>query len=126
VSRYLLDTHVLIWWASSPIQLAEKARLAIGDGRSYIVVSAATAWEIAVKQRIGKLSMPHDVMSLIRDNRFIPMPIAIQHAEATQSLPLHHRDPFDRLLVAQAQAEGLTLVTRDRDILKYDVPTLLA
>jgi PIN domain nuclease of toxin-antitoxin system len=108
------------------MQLAEKARLAIADGRSYVVVSAASAWEIAVKRRIGKLSMPHDVSSLIRDNRFVGMPVAMQHAEATQLLPSHHRDPFDRLLVAQAQVEGLTLVTRDQDILKYDVPTLLA
>lgn len=126
MSRYLLDTHTLIMWALCPTQLDQNARIAIADGRADVVVSAAAAWEIAIKRRTGKLHGPTDIQSLVVANRFRPLPITFEHAEATQRLPFHHKDPFDRLLVAQAQVERLVLITRDKEIARYDVPTLAA
>ena len=126
MTPYLLDTQALLWWAFDPKQLSDDARIAIADGRSYVFVSAATAWEISIKRRLGKLHAPGCVRQLLKDNRFLQLPVSFEHAEATEHLPLHHKDPFDRLLVAQAKADRLTLITRDRDIQKYDVPMIAA
>lgn len=126
MTRYLLDTQVLLRWAMSPDVLSDASHLAIANGHSTIYVSAATAWEIAIKRRIGKLDVPGNVASLAKENRFLELPVTFQHAEATHSLPMHHKDPIDRLLVAQAKADGLTLITRDQEIVKYDIPTLAA
>jgi len=126
VKQFLLDTCTLIDWATDPGRLKEKARLSIGSGRSYVFVSAATAWEIAIKRRIGKLDAPSDVAWLLRENRFQELPVNVAHGDATSNLPMHHKDPFDRPIIAQAKCEGLTLITRDREIFKYDVPTIAA
>jgi PIN domain nuclease of toxin-antitoxin system len=126
VSRYLLDTHALILWALAPSHLDQEARIAIADGRADVVVSAASAWEIAIKRRTGKLDAPSDLRSLLVANRFQSLPITFEHAEATQLLPFHHKVPFDRLLIAQAQVERLVLITRDAEIRRYDVQTLAA
>jgi PIN domain nuclease of toxin-antitoxin system len=124
--RYLLDTHTLLFWALNPQLLSETARVAIGNGRSYVFVSAVSAIEIAIKRRAGKLNAPGTVEKLVGDNRFFELPIAFQHAVATEELPLIHKNPFDRILIAQARVEKLTLITRDAEVMKYGVPTLAA
>ncbi len=89
-------------------------------------VSAATFWELAIKQSLGKLKSPKDLFETVDQTGFAMLDVTARHAIAVADLPLHHRDPFDRLLVAQAQLEGLTIVTRDRRLPKYDVPVLVA
>jgi PIN domain nuclease of toxin-antitoxin system len=122
----LLDTHVLLWWLADDPTLSDRAREAVVDAESVVYVSAATVWEIAIKQSIGKLEAPSDLEAQIERHRFEPLSITMAHAYAAGFLPRHHDDPFDRLLVAQAAAEGLTIVTRDPRIGQYGVPTLEA
>jgi PIN domain nuclease of toxin-antitoxin system len=122
----LLDTHILLWWLDDPAQLSEAARTAIGDDANVVFVSAATAWEIVIKQGLGKLDAPDNLDEVLRECRFTPLPITIAHALAVQSLPMHHRDPFDRMLVAQAAAERMTIVTRDPKVLEYAVSNIVA
>ncbi|CAN5500080.1 MAG TPA: type II toxin-antitoxin system VapC family toxin [Thermoleophilia bacterium] len=122
----LLDTHVLLWWLADDPSLARQAGDAIADPASAIFVSAATAWEIAIKQALGKLDAPNDLERQLELNRFEPLSITIGHAYSAGTLPRHHDDPFDRMLVAQALAEGLTIVTRDPRLDGYGVSTLPA
>lgn len=122
----LLDTHVFLWWLEDPGRLSEAARKAISDGRNTVYVSAAVVWEIAIKKGLGKLEAPDDILGAMAANRFLPLPVTVPHALAVQSLPGHHRDPFDRLLVAQAKHEGFKLVSRDPDVLSYGVAHVVA
>lgn len=122
--RLLLDTHVLLWWLADDDKLSATARDAIGDAATQIYVSAASAWELAIKAGLGKLTAPDDLTEQLTANSFTPLDISVIHALAVRHLPTHHRDPFDRLLVAQAQAEGLTLVTADKRMKPYDVSLL--
>jgi len=122
--RLLLDTHAFLWWLADDAKLGPKARAAIADERSAVFVSAASVWEIAVKRRSGKLDAPGDVADWIERCDFAPLSIDVEHAVAAAELPPHHRDPFDRMLVAQAQLEELTLVARDDAIDEYDVAVL--
>jgi PIN domain nuclease of toxin-antitoxin system len=122
----LLDTHVLLWWLDDPKQLSKEARGAIQNGGNPVYVSAAVAWEIAIKKALGKLDAPDDLEDVIAANRFLSLPITIPHALAVLSLPHHHRDPFDRILIAQALHEGFRLVNRDAEIAKYAVPQIVA
>ena len=122
--KLLLDAHALLWWLSGDSRLGRRARAAIVDPSNFVFVSAATAWEIAVKRALGKLGAPGDIDDWLVQNNFRPLPIQIAEAVAAAELPLHHRDPFDRLLVAQAQMGGMTIVTGDENISKYDVPVL--
>lgn len=124
--RLLLDTHVLLWSLSDPQRLADSAREALEDGANEVFVSAVSAWEIAIKRASGKLRAPDDLRTGIERQGFEHLPMTFFHAERAGSLPLHHRDPFDRMLVAQAQIERLLLVTGDARILRYDVPTIAA
>jgi PIN domain nuclease of toxin-antitoxin system len=119
----LLDTHVVLWWLADDPTLSDdiKARL---DHEPDIYVSAATVWEVTIKQAIGKLMEPADLPERIRDTGFRELPISMEHAIAAGRLPPLHRDPFDRMLVAQAQCEDLTLVTRDPQCQKYEVAVL--
>ena len=126
MNRYLLDTNALLWWADDPNRLSDQARLAISNGQSDVLVSTVTVWEIAIKRQLGKLQAPSDIAKLIADNRFIPLAATIDHALAVESLPLHHRDPFDRLLIAQARVEGVEFITSDKKISRYDVRVLAA
>ncbi|HUZ25315.1 MAG TPA: type II toxin-antitoxin system VapC family toxin [Streptosporangiaceae bacterium] len=121
----LLDTHVVLWWLADDPSLSEeiKARL---DHEPDVYVSAATVWEVAIKQAIGKLREPADLPERIRGSGFAELPVGSGHAIAAGRLPLLHRDPFDRMLVAQAQCEDLTLVTRDTRCQQYDVAVLPA
>ena len=119
-----LDTHVLLWWLSDDARLSHTARAAISDGKNLVFVSAAAAWEIAIKSMLGKLDIPSDLEAALADNRFEQLPITNPHSVA--NLPHIHNDPFDRLLIAQAKVEGLTLVTGDEQIKKYDVSIMEA
>jgi len=121
-----LDTHALLWWLEDPQLLSKAAREAIGDGKNTVYVSAAVAWEIAIKKAIGKLDAPDDLASALAANRFLPLPITVSHALAVASLPPIHGDPFDRLLIAQALHEGLQFVSRDNHVLRYDLPCIIA
>ncbi len=117
----LLDTHVLLWWLDDPQLLSSTARLAIQDGKNTVYISAVVVWEIVIKASLGKLEAPDDLQAVMVKSGFQPLPITIPHALAVQSLPDHHRDPFDRMLIAQAQHEGFTLVSRDSQVLRYAV-----
>jgi len=117
--RLLLDTHALLWSLAVPERLDSDARRAIADAHSAVFVSVASVWEMAIKAALGKLSTPDDLEDQLRLNRFEVLPITLPHARAVEHLPLIHRDPFDRMLVAQAQHEGLTLVTRDPLVQQY-------
>jgi PIN domain nuclease of toxin-antitoxin system len=121
-----LDTHVFLWWLDDPRLLSDAARQAISDGKNTVYVSAAVVWEIAIKRAIGKLDAPHDLEAVIAANRFLPLPITVPHALAVETLSDHHRDPFDRLLIAQARVEGLKFVSRDSHVARYQVPHIVA
>jgi PIN domain nuclease of toxin-antitoxin system len=123
--RLLLDTHVLLWWLAD-IELAPRARDEIADPANTVAVSAASAWEISIKKALGKLSAPDDLVQQIQASDFAPLPIEISHALAAGQLPRHHDDPFDRMLIAQAQTDQLTIVTRDKRFADYDVAVMSA
>lgn len=121
----LLDTHVFLWAIDNSPELSQKARDAIENGNNVVFVSAATAWEIAIKKAIGKLKVPAgDYLEEIKLHRFTPLDITTEHALTIENLPPHHKDPFDRMLVAQAHVENLTLVTRDPRIKAYPVQVI--
>jgi PIN domain nuclease of toxin-antitoxin system len=118
----LLDTHVFLWAVDNNPNLSTAARAAIQDGRNVVYVSAATAWEISIKRAMGKLKVPQgDHLEELRLHRFTPLSITIEHALAVEGLPSHHKDPIDRMLIAQAQEERLTIITRDQRISLYNV-----
>jgi len=123
--RLLLDTHVLLWWLAGSPELPDQIKERI-DTELEVYVSSASVWELSIKQAAGKLTLPDDLIKWIRQGGLSELPITMQHADLAGRLPLIHRDPFDRMLVAQALAERLTLVTRDELIQKYDVPVLEA
>jgi PIN domain nuclease of toxin-antitoxin system len=122
--RLLLDTHVFLWWNSADPRLPQRMRDQIANPANQVFVSAASVWEIAIKRATGTLAFTQSVVPAIDGHGFSRLPIALEHAEWAGSLPALHRDPFDCLLVAQAQLEGLTLVTIDEEILRYQVPHL--
>lgn len=114
----LLDTHTFLWWDSGKLARSVIKRIqAAGD----VYVSAASAWEIAIKASLGKIEAHASVAQASLDYGFLPLAISLEHAEAVRDLPRHHRDPFDRILVAQAQAERLALVSKDPLIARYDI-----
>lgn len=118
----LLDTHVFLWAVDDDPNLSPAARAAILDGRNIVYVSAATAWEISIKRGIGKLKTPQgDYLEELELHRFTPLNITTEHALAVEGLPPHHKDPFDRILVAQAREERLTIITHDKRLSLYDV-----
>jgi PIN domain nuclease of toxin-antitoxin system len=124
--RLLLDTHALLWWLSDDPSLSEVARAAIATPDADVAVSAASAWEISIKSGLGKLTAPDDLEAQLARHRFRPLGITVAHALVAGSLPRLHDDPFDRMLVAQARIEGMTLVTRDARIGLYGVATVAA
>lgn len=123
--KLLLDTHAFLWWIADDERLSSKARRAIGDGRNEVLVSAVSAWEIVVKHELGRLTLPEApdkfVPGQLRANAFGALPATVSHALAVGRLPPFHSDPFDRLLVAQAMVESLTLVSADEDLRRYPV-----
>ena len=121
----LLDTHVVLWWLVDDPTLSGDVKAQL-DHEPDVYISPATVWEVTIKQAIGKLTGPPDLTERICGSGFRELPITCEHAVAAGRLPMIHRDPFDRMLVAQAQCEGLTLVTRDASIQKYEVSVLPA
>jgi PIN domain nuclease of toxin-antitoxin system len=125
--RYLLDTHVLLWWIDDDPKLRADTRKTVTDPDHDIAVSAASIWEAAIKRAVGKLRFETPVLlDTLRRGGLRVLPITAEHALAAGDLPRHHDDPFDRMLVAQAMAEGLTLITRDARLRAYQVATIEA
>ncbi len=120
--KYLLDTHILLWSLMNVEKLSDQARETIISRDNTIYVSLVSAWEVGIKKGLGKLTAPDHMESAIRMVGFMPLQVTFQHAEAVSRLPLHHSDPFDRMLIVQAQVEELTLITVDEAIQQYDVP----
>ena len=127
VGRYLLDTHALLYMDQDPQQLPTAIRALIADTRNHLFVSLVSIWEIQIKCLAGKLALPLPVDRLLqrqqRDNAVDMLPIELAHVMEHAVLAKHHRDPFDRMLIAQARVEGLTIVSRDRVVSAYDVAT---
>jgi PIN domain nuclease of toxin-antitoxin system len=118
----LLDTHLVLWWmAGEPSRISEKALAALGSDGAAPIVSAVTVWEAAIKRGLGKLEAPPDLLAQLEGAGVQLLPITPRHADRVASLPLHHRDPFDRLLVAQAAIEGLPLVSDDQSLRRYEI-----
>ena len=124
--RLLLDTHVALWWLNNPAELHESARDAIADGANEVAVSAASVWEVAIKATAGRLDIPTPFLAALKKAELAELPITWAHSHRVARLPGHHRDPFDRILIAQALEDGLVLVTRDPAIREYRVATLAA
>jgi PIN domain nuclease of toxin-antitoxin system len=120
----LLDTHVLLWWLAENDRLTPTMREAIADPATPVVVSAASAWEMAIKAGLGKLTIPGDLGGELERQGFDELPVTVQDGVAAGALPRHHADPFDRMLIAQAARRRFVLVTADRRFADYDVPTL--
>ncbi len=120
----LLDTHVLLWWLADDPSLPPAARAAIADTQTTVLVSAASVWEISIKQAACRLDAPDDILEALEQSDFETLPITAAHALAAGRLAPHHADPFDRMLIAQAQAEKLTLITVDRRFADYSVELL--
>jgi len=126
--RALLDTHTFLWWITDDPQLPLRVRKVIGDGENRLFLSAASGWEIAIKAKLGKLQLPDNLGSFISEqlavNAIKGLPVRMSHALHTYRLPDYHRDPFDRLLVAQAQLENLPILTSDPQIAQYPVDVI--
>lgn len=128
VSTVLLDTHVVLWWMQGATAISRRARAIIQDPESRVLVSAASAWEIAIKYKAGKLDAASTLVSrfdsAIEEQNFIELPISVRHAIDAGSLPGTHKDPFDRVLIAQARAERVPVVSTDRCFDEYHVPRI--
>jgi PIN domain nuclease of toxin-antitoxin system len=121
--KLLLDTHVALWWlAGEPV--SEEAERQLADTTNRVLLSAVVAWEIAIKRSLGKLDAPSDLIEVLTDAGAVPTPITLEHAAAVEHLPLHHRDLFDRLLVAQAAIEQAAIVSADPGLRTYGVPVV--
>ena len=122
--RLLLDTHTIIWHVGHHASLSQTASAAIENPANQTYISAVSLWEMAIKSSLGKLTLRHpirEILATYKDAGAIILPISPEHTLATENLPWHHRDPFDRMLIAQAQYEGLTLVSRDSLFASYDL-----
>ncbi|WP_310386752.1 type II toxin-antitoxin system VapC family toxin [Roseateles sp.] len=123
--RLLLDTHIFLWWVTGDKALSKKARAAIADSGNECFFSVASAWELAIKHSLGKLELSGSLERFLPEqlalNQFQLLPIELSHSLRVASLPWHHRDPFDRLLIAQCQVENLTLVSADKQLAGYGV-----
>lgn len=116
----LLDTHVVLWWRTDSRRLGRSVRRAIATA-DIVWVSAVSGWEVAIKQGLGKLHLADSFRSMVQASDFLELPVTLRHAEELVTLARHHTDPFDRMLIAQAQIEGATVVTHDRQFEPYDV-----
>jgi PIN domain nuclease of toxin-antitoxin system len=126
--RLLLDTHVFIWWADDPEKLSPAALAALEDEANELLLSVASVWEMQIKIQLGKLKLSLPLKELVKNqqetNNLTVSPVALPHVLALEALPFHHKDPFDRLLIAQSIEEGLTLVTADSQFSAYSVKLL--
>jgi PIN domain nuclease of toxin-antitoxin system len=119
--RLLLDTHAALWLLAGDARLSDNARTHITDGRNRVLLSAAVVWEIAIKRSLGKLAVPAEYRSLLLGAGAHALPVSVDHAAAVEGLPWHHRDPFDRMLVAQATVEGAAIVSQDDALRPYGI-----
>jgi PIN domain nuclease of toxin-antitoxin system len=123
--RILLDTHIFLWWITDNPTLSKRARECIGNSQNEIYLSAASCWEMAIKAGLGRLKLPENMEKFISEqltvNRFLGLPIQLEHAITVRDLPSLHKDPFDRILAVQAKIENLTLVTNDSNLARYDI-----
>jgi PIN domain nuclease of toxin-antitoxin system len=126
--RLLLDSHTFLWWVKDDPSLKRRARAAIADVDNECFLSHASIWEMAIKASLGKLKLPSTIERFVIEqcetNSFHLLPITLAHIASVEALPLHHRDPFDRLLVAQARHEAMALVSRDASLKAYGVPVI--
>lgn len=126
--RLLLDTHAFLWWVTDDDRMSERGGALIADGANDVYFSTASAWEIVIKAGLGRIDLSGDAWSLtpehLERNAFQVLPIHVSHAVAVIALPDVHRDPFDRMLVAQALTENLTIVSADQGLARYDVPVV--
>lgn len=126
--KVLLDTHTLLWWSLKDTKLSRRASDIISDGSNDLVLSVVTAWEIVIKYTKGRLDLPHPpgqlIPVIIRDDALEPLDVHLDHTLHVATLPSLHNDPFDRLLIAQAQLEGLPILTHDRNIARYDIEVI--
>jgi PIN domain nuclease of toxin-antitoxin system len=120
--RLLLDTHAAVWWLMDDRRVGEQATAELEDDANEVLLSAAVVWEVAIKRSLGKLRAPEDFAGTLERAGARPLPVTIEHASAVERLPWHHRDPFDRLLVAQATIERAAVVTKDEWLRAYGVP----
>ncbi len=120
MAKYLLDTHIFLWWVSDAEQLSSEVFDIIANGSNQIYISSATIWEIAIKEALGKLEIDANLDHIIEENGFIELKISARCANATKKLEQIHRDPFDRMRIAQAIEGDMTFVTVDRHIVQYD------
>ena len=123
MKRLLLDTETLIWWDANDRRLGRRARAEIQNA-AEVYVSAASAWEIAIKQALGKLHTTREPARAVQEGGFSPLAVSFDHAAAVKRLEPHHRDPFDRLIIATARVEGFAIVTSDERFTRYDVPLI--
>lgn len=123
--RLLLDTHTFLWWVTNDARLSTRARNSISKGDNEVYFSAASGWEIIIKAQLGKLQLPMNprqfVVEQLAENAFRSLPILLEHTLQLHALPLHHRDPFDRILIAQCQSEHIPILTADPQFAKYEV-----
>jgi PIN domain nuclease of toxin-antitoxin system len=124
----LLDTHTFLWWITDNAELSPRAREVVGDGENILFLSAASGWEITIKAKLGRLQLPDNperfVFEHMSQNAITGLPIQLSHALHVYTLPDHHRDPFDRVLIAQSQLEKLPIVTKDPQISHYSVEVI--
>lgn len=120
----LLDTHTALWWLADDPRLSHAAVQAVEASDAEAYLSAVVTWEIAIKRSLGKLNVPDRPDELLLAAGVLPLAITIQHTRVVEKLPWHHRDPFDRLLIAQAQAEGASVVTADQSFAAYDIDVI--
>ena len=126
--KAILDTHAVLWWVTNNPQLSQIVRDIISDSSNILYFSVASSWEIIIKVQTGKLSLPEAptqfIQSCLTVNRFVIPPIDLSHVLQVDNLPNHHKDPFDRILIAQAQAESIPIITIDHLIVQYPVRTI--
>lgn len=123
--KLLLDTHILLWWLSSAPQLSQRAQQLIAARENIVFISSASIWEIRIKEALGKIEIPQNFEEQLDLEPFEKLSVTCRHAHALKTLPLAHRDPFDRMLITQALIEDITLVTHDESVSRYKVPHLV-
>lgn len=123
--KYLLDTQIILWWLTEPEKLSDKIRTIIEDRSNSIFLSSVSFWEMAIKQSIGRLIIPKNMIDILALQKFEILPLTAEEGLGVSDLPFIHRDPFDRILVIQAKINNLVLITGDQKITEYPVPTIL-
>jgi|SRR5579872_3910373 len=123
--KYLLDTHIILWWLTTPNKIHKKAQKIIKDKSNSVYVSSASLWEMAIKKSIGRLTLPYNLIEIIAVENFKILPVSAEESLGVADLPMHHTDPFDRLMIMQAKLNDLIIITRDSKFAEYPVITIL-